>query len=159
SISTAPGSLNSGIFAAGSVVQIGTHLADSAVLSGGYYETGTITFKLYAPNGNVVYTDVVTVNRNGTYYTDNNGTGSEEATVGGTYQWVASYGGDGNNKPIAGNKGDEPEVVLSTERGLTRGFYANSNGQALLTGSATGTTVNAAIISFLQGTGNDSAGH
>ena len=29
-------------------------------------------------------------------------------TVTGTYQWVASYSGDGNNNPVSSIKGDEP---------------------------------------------------
>src|SRR5205823_14109216 len=82
----------------------GTKLTDSATLSGGYHETGTITFKLYAPNGTtVVDTETVTVNGNGTYTTPS---GYLPSTTTGTYQWVASYGGDGNNIAIANNKGD-----------------------------------------------------
>jgi len=31
----------------------------------------------------------------------------------GTYQWVAIYSGDSNNKPISGSIGDEPELVIA----------------------------------------------
>ena len=29
----------------------------------------------------------------------------------GTYQWIVSYSGDGNNNPVASASGDEPVVV------------------------------------------------
>ena len=45
--------------------------ADSAVLSGGYSETGTITFTLTAPDNTVVDTEMVTPNGDGTYTTSN----------------------------------------------------------------------------------------
>src|SRR5207245_7944715 len=44
----------------------GAKLTDMATLSGGYSETGTITFKLLAPDGvTVVDTETVTVSGNG----------------------------------------------------------------------------------------------
>ena len=43
-------------------------LKDTAVLSGGYYETGTITFTLYQ-GSTLVDTETVTVTGNGTYTT------------------------------------------------------------------------------------------
>src|SRR5208282_5870705 len=46
-----------------------TTLNDSAVFSGGYHPTGTITFTLLSPSSTVVYTDMVTVSGNGTYTT------------------------------------------------------------------------------------------
>ena len=46
------------------------HLSDSAVLSGGFNPTGTITITLTAPDGNtVLYTDHITVTGNGNYDT------------------------------------------------------------------------------------------
>jgi hypothetical protein len=54
-----------------STVTLGTTaptLKDSATLTGGYYETGTITFTLYAPGGSSpVDTERVSVTGNGTY--------------------------------------------------------------------------------------------
>src|SRR5208282_5770303 len=52
-----------------------TSLADSATLSGGYNETGTITFTLTAPGGAVVQTQTVPVNGDGTYRTSSAGNG------------------------------------------------------------------------------------
>ena len=46
-----------------------TTLTDSAVLSGGYNETGTITFTLTAPDGSTVDTETIAVNGDGTYTT------------------------------------------------------------------------------------------
>ncbi len=86
-------------------------LTDSATLAGGYHETGAITFTLYAPGGGSVDTESVTVNGNGTYTTPTGYTLPTTGAVTGTYQWVASYGGDPNNKPVATNNGNEPVVV------------------------------------------------
>ncbi len=96
-----------------------TPLSDTANLSGGYNPTGTITFYLFAPgvtpnanDSNNVYSDVVTVSGNNTYST---GTGTKPGgyvpTVAGTYEWVAVYGGDTNNKGVAGTLGSEPEMA------------------------------------------------
>jgi hypothetical protein len=101
--------------AGGSVVLgKGVPLTDSATLSGGFSPTGTITFTLIAPGGGVVDTEVVTVTGNGTYSTPH---GFVPATAG-TYQWVASYGGDANNNPAASTPGSEPETVLPAGRGI-----------------------------------------
>jgi hypothetical protein len=119
------------------VVGSGAKLTDMATLSGGFNPTGTITFTLYfyipgissqpIPPNELVYTDVVTVNGNGTYSTatGNNsggylppGAGTYQAvltgsylTVDGTYEWVASYSGDSKNNPVATTEGSEPEGV------------------------------------------------
>src|SRR5262249_2301212 len=69
------------------VIGSGDALTDSATISGGFNPTGTITFTLIDPSSNVVDTETVTVNGNGTYTTP---TGFVP-TASGTYQWVASY--------------------------------------------------------------------
>ena len=74
------------------VVGTGAKMTDSATLSGSYYPTGVITFTLYAPNNTVVDTETDTVSGNGTYTTPS----GYLPSIAGTYQWVASYGGDGN---------------------------------------------------------------
>ncbi len=89
------------------VIGSGTKLTDSATLAAGFHETGLITFKLYNPSNVVVDTETATVNGNGVYHTP---TGFLPI-VAGTYQWVATYGGDGNNNSVASAKGDEPELV------------------------------------------------
>src|SRR5262249_45879572 len=100
-------------------------------LSGGYYDTGTITFQLYAPDGTtIVDTETATVTGAGTYSTP---TGYLPTTMG-TYQWVATYSGDGNNISVASGFGDEPETAITTMPGTpkTLGFWSNNNGQAVL---------------------------
>jgi hypothetical protein len=86
-----------------------TTLKDSATLTGGVNPTGTITFSLYLGcGGALVDTEMATVNSgNGTYTTPT----GYVPTAPGTYQWVASYGGDSNNNPVASNCGDEPVTV------------------------------------------------
>ena len=74
-------------------------LTDSATLAGGYNPTGTINFTLYDPDGTtVVDTETVSVSGNGSYSTPTGYTLPTTGTVTGTYQWVASYSGDGNNE-------------------------------------------------------------
>jgi hypothetical protein len=92
----------------------GTQLQDSAVLSGGYHPTGTITFTLQDPHGNQVDTETAAVAGNGTYTTPAGYTAP--AGITGTYQWNARYNGDGNN----GTSGDlEPVTVAKASPGIT----------------------------------------
>src|SRR6185312_13801511 len=79
----------------------------TAVLTGAVGATGTITFNLYATadcSGPALFTDTRTVNGNGSY-----GPVSYTPAAIGTYHWIASYSGDGNNAPIAGACGDAGE--------------------------------------------------
>ena len=71
-------------------------LKDSATLSGGYHETGTVTFTLYR-GSTLVDTESAAVSGNGTYATPTGYTLPTTGTVTGTYQWDASYNGDTNN--------------------------------------------------------------
>jgi uncharacterized repeat protein (TIGR01451 family) len=112
----------------------GVPLTDTATLSGGVNPTGTITFTLTL-GGAVVDTETATVNGNGTYGTP---TGFLP-TAPGTYQWVASYGGDGNNDPVSSQLGDEPQVVITAEPTLetTAGLTVEVGGGVPLTDTAT----------------------
>jgi hypothetical protein len=97
----------------------GMNLTDSATLSGGLNPKGSITFYLFAPgvipngtNSNNVYSDMVTVNGDGTYTTSmGTNPGGFTPTAPGTYEWVAVYSGDPSNTGIASPFGSEPEVV------------------------------------------------
>lgn len=83
-------------------------LADSAVLSGGFSPTGTLTFTLFQGNSSTpIDTETVTVSGNGTYKTP---TGFTTSTTG-TYQWDATYSGDASNNP-ASDTGNPHERVL-----------------------------------------------
>ena len=117
-------------------------LKDSATLSGGFHDTGTITFTLYAPSGTAVDTETVTVSGNGSYSTPTGYTLPTAGTVTGTYQWVASYSGDANNNSVATQKGAEPVSVgaasptISTTPNPT-GVVLSASGPPKLTDSAT----------------------
>ena len=77
-------------------------LTDTAALSGGYHETGTITFTLY-DGSTLVDTETVAVSGNGSYTTPTGYTLPTTGTVTGTYQWDASYSGDTNNNAASDN--------------------------------------------------------
>jgi hypothetical protein len=94
------------------VIGIGTGFDASGTLSGGHYETGTITFTLYGPTNAVVdtETETVTPSGNGTYNTPS----PFVPTVPGAYQWVVSFAGDGNNNSNSNStsKGNTPETAV-----------------------------------------------
>jgi hypothetical protein len=106
---------------ASSAVTLGTTaptLTDSAVVSGGYYETGDLVFTLTGPTG-VIYTNDVAVHGNKTYYSTDAGTTTGSATlpttgtVAGTYTWSVSYNGDSNNKAAVDQGGTAEQTVVS----------------------------------------------
>ena len=73
-----------------------TTLKDTAKLSGGYNETGTITFTLVSPGGKTLDTETVGVKGNGTYATPA-GYALPKSAAAGVYQWNATYNSDGDN--------------------------------------------------------------
>src|SRR5262249_32444887 len=76
--------------------------------------TGTITFTLFNPSNASVYTDTVTVSGNGTYTTaTGTNPGGYLPTTPGTYQWVVTYSGDGNNNSVTSPSGTEPETATN----------------------------------------------
>ena len=125
------------------VVGSGAKLTDSAALAGGFNPTGTITFTLTL-NGTTVDTETATVTGNGTYSTP---TGFVP-TATGTYQWVASYGGDSNNNPVASTSGDEPEVVSPASPTIT-----TTAGPTVVVGSGAKLTDSAALAGGFNPTG------
>ena len=82
-------------------------VTDSATLTGSYHATGTITFDLYGPDGvTIVYTDTNPVNGDGTYITTFAPAAPPPGLpIVGTYNWVVSYSGDGNNNGVASCSG------------------------------------------------------
>jgi hypothetical protein len=116
-------------------------LNDQGVLAGGFNPGGTLTLRLYGPGGNLVYTDHVPVRGNGSYTTSTMGDNPNgyAPTVAGTYQWVATYGGDVNNGPASDQGGTAEQAVVTqqsppVDHGMTAkiGFWHNQNGQALI---------------------------
>ncbi len=87
-------------------------LTDTAVLSCGYYETGTITFTLYQ-GSTLVDSETVSVSGNGSYTTPAGYTLPTTGTVTGTYQWDASFSGDTNNTPASENNAAAEQVTVS----------------------------------------------
>jgi uncharacterized repeat protein (TIGR01451 family) len=71
---------------------------DTATLSGGFNETGVITFNLEDANNNVLFTSVKAASGNSAVTSD-----SFTPVEDGTYHWVVSYAGDANNNPISDN--------------------------------------------------------
>ena len=91
---------------------LGSPIHDSATLSGGADPTGAIDFHLYGPDddtctGPRADSSSVNVSGNGTYDSP-----PFTPTVAGTYRWVASYSGDGNNTPVATSCSDPAETVV-----------------------------------------------
>ncbi len=90
-------------------------LKGTAVLSGGFHETGSIIFTLYSPSNAVVDTESVTVTSNGTYTTPT----GYVPTVPGTYEWVAVYSGNANNNSAISVLGNAPVTVLPAPNVIT----------------------------------------
>jgi hypothetical protein len=90
----------------------GTHISDSATLTGGVSPTGTVVFKLYGPtnppcSAAAVFTSTVTLPA---ALTSAVFSGTSTA---GTYSWTAEYSGDDNNNPASSLCADETVVITS----------------------------------------------
>jgi uncharacterized repeat protein (TIGR01451 family) len=86
-------------------------LTDSAVLSGGYFPMGTITFTLTGPGGFSFIKDV-TVNGNNTYTAS---TTLPTKAVTGVYTWTAHYSDDANNNATDDQGGPAEQVTVAPE--------------------------------------------
>jgi hypothetical protein len=110
-------------------------LSDSAVLSGGYNETGSIVFTLTGPGG-FSYTQTDTVTGNGTYTAST--TLPAIGAVAGTYTWTAHYSGNANNLSANDQGGTAEQIVVSPSRPdpkvtpFTKGYWSN-RGLCLVT--------------------------
>jgi uncharacterized repeat protein (TIGR01451 family) len=78
----------------------GAAISEVATLTGGAAPTGAITFDLYGPGdascSSPLQTSTATVSGDGSYEAVAFTTSST-----GTYRWIAGYGGDGANEPVA----------------------------------------------------------
>jgi hypothetical protein len=91
---------------------LGTAISDVATLSGGNAPTGTITFDLFGPtdptcSGTPLHTSTATVDGSGTYDSD-----GFTPAITGTYNFIASYGGDALNAAVAGQCGAAAQSVV-----------------------------------------------
>jgi uncharacterized repeat protein (TIGR01451 family) len=120
-------------------VLLGGSISDTATLSGGFQATGTITFFAYGPDdascGTVpVFTSGVNVTGDGQY-----NSGTFVPTAPGTYRFVASYSGDGNNKGATTPCNDPNESVVVTGPTPTPTATATATATATPTATATAT--------------------
>ena len=125
-------------------------LHDTATLSGGYHEGGTITFRLFNPLGSQVDIETVSVTGDRSYNTPSGFTISVGSTLGGTYQWDASYSGDANNNSISDNSntGEQVTVTLPTPVLIT-----TPNPTSVTLGTATVILNDTATLSNVNGSG------
>jgi hypothetical protein len=108
---------------------MGTSIADTATVTGGFNPTGTVTFKLYNnPNGTgtPLFTDTEPLS--GGMATS----AGFSTTVPGTVYWVATYNGDANNAVVASGSALERVVITSntpaigTEQQPARAFVGST---------------------------------
>lgn len=96
-------------------VTLGGAVRDTATLSGGSSPTGTIAFSLYSasdPNCSKALRQVrVRVSGSGSYTSP-----PVTPATPGSYQWVASYSGDANNKSLSGACDDPTERSIVKAR-------------------------------------------
>jgi large repetitive protein len=86
-------------------------LTDTATLTGGSAETGTITFTLVY-GGATVDTETAAVSGDGTYQTPAGYTLPTTDTVTGAYQWNVSYSGDSGNAATADQNDPAGQVTV-----------------------------------------------
>ncbi|MDQ1421998.1 MAG: hypothetical protein QOJ52_3960, partial [Acidimicrobiaceae bacterium] len=131
-------------------VAVGAAINDTAILTGGFNPTGTITFNLFGPNnatctGAPAFTSTVAVNGSGNY-----NSAPFTPTAPGSYTFVASYGGDANNNPAGPTACNDPnETVAVSPSAVTLSTTASPSadvGQPIFdtatlggTGTPTGT--------------------
>ena len=93
---------------------VGTPISDTATVSGGFAQTGTVTFNLFAP-GNTTCTGTPE-------FTSTNPLSGSSATSGtfatiaaGIYHWEATYNGDANNVAATSGCAAEPvDITMGT---------------------------------------------
>ena len=109
-------------------VPAGGKASDSATVSGGFAPSGGVTFTLYAPGDTTCSKAIATVTA--TLSGGSASSGSVQVGPAGTYLWVATYGGDGNNNGVISPCGSE--TVTVTPRILTGRAYGISANVSLI---------------------------
>jgi hypothetical protein len=110
-------------------VPAGGNVSDSATLTGGFSPGGSVDFTLYAPGDTTCKTPIAT--RTGTLTGGTASSGSVTVGAGGTYNWVAAYGGDPNNNSVTSPCGSEP-VTVTAQRLTGRAYGLSANATAVL---------------------------
>jgi uncharacterized repeat protein (TIGR02543 family) len=88
--------------------RVGSAIADTATVSGGYKPTGTVTFNLYdnpTASGSPLFTDTEPLSGGGAT------SASYTTTAAGADYWVATFNGDANNNAVSSGSADEPVAV------------------------------------------------
>ena len=90
---------------------VGTSIADTATVSGGFNPTGTVTFNLFPQAdatcaGTPLFTSTNALERGASATS-----GSFATTAAGTYHWVATYNGDSNNNTVSSGCAAEPVTI------------------------------------------------
>ncbi len=98
-------------------VVVGGRINDSAVLTGAFKPSGTVTFRLYGPSDATcaaapVFTSTVPE-------TTPTVSSVFSPTAAGTYHWVATYNGDVSNATASSGCADPTEAVVVTASGAT----------------------------------------
>src|SRR5262249_19157661 len=121
---------------------VGGTISDTATLTNLTSATGTITFRLYAATDLTCATPITsstaTVNGNGAYTS-----AAYTTTTAGSFRWVASYGGDAGNAPLAGacvplsTTVPQTTATVTAANGTTTNAVAQCpSGSALVSGGA-----------------------
>jgi hypothetical protein len=132
--------------AASASVAVGGTITDTAVVTGGFEPTGTVTFKAYAPTDTTCSTPVfssvepVAVSTVSAPYAP---------PAAGAYKWIASYSGDANNAAVAGACSDPAEVVTVTPG--TAGPSATQPACSQAVAQAMASSILGALASALTG--------
>jgi hypothetical protein len=101
----------------------GRSIYDAATLRFGFSPTGHITFELFGPSdstcsGTPIFTTATEVNGNGVYNSE-----AFVPTASGTYRWIATYSGDGNNRSVGptacGDPSEHVDIVIPADPALT----------------------------------------
>ncbi|TMC08651.1 MAG: VWA domain-containing protein [Chloroflexi bacterium] len=115
----------------------GTLVHDGAVLQGGLGPTGTVSFALYGPGDGGCTANLVAGDPSFSGIALSGGAARSpdyRATWAGTYQWVATYGGDASNQPASGACGEPGEQVAISEQPPTVPAETGAAAATLLLG-------------------------
>jgi hypothetical protein len=110
-------------------VPVGASISDTAAVSGGGSPGGSVTFQLFAPDDPTCTTPVATTT--GTLTSGTASSGDITASGAGTYRWVATYGGDANNDPVASPCGSAT-VTVTGQRLTGRAYALSAKAMAVL---------------------------
>jgi hypothetical protein len=123
-------------------VSVGGTITDTAVLSGGFSPTGTLTFDVFGPDnatcsGTPAFTSTKPVSGDGSY-----GSSPFTPASAGVYRWVATYSGDANSNPAGPTScGDAGEAVVVSAVTTTTMATTTTTAPTTTTTVATTTTV------------------